>query len=366
MKSFGVRVVSFFAKQFFRAVVIFFILLNSCFGEDVTSIGVYYFPGWKQEAPLIKRPPWDLIKRFPDKEPLLGWYKDGSKDVTSKQLRWMKDNHIDFVVYDWYWVPKYGVTLNHAIDSFIEHSKTTDIDFAILWANHTDTPSSLRQFDEVVAYWLKKYFVNSNYKKINGEPVVVIFSPESLEKHAEQFGETTKSLLARARQQARNEGFKGIYFISNTAPIDNVVKKILPDATYDALTAYNYQSAPSLRQYLYKQSRSYAELSDAYQENWSWMINNSPLPYLVPATSGWDRRPWGGSTDPLHDSSISTPEEFDRHMHEAITTARSNKEKTHNTVIICCWNEYGEGSYIEPTKKYRFRYLDAIKRNFLK
>lgn len=352
-------------NQLFLSVVVFFILLGNCFGGDYTSIGVYYFPGWKQEAPLIKRPPWDMIRKYSDKEPLLGWYKDGAKDVTATQLKWMKDNYIDFIVYDWYWAPKEGVTLNHAIDSFIDHSKKTSIEFTILWANHTDTPSSLKQFDEIVSYWIKNYFINNKYKKIDRDPVVIIFSPESLEDHAKQFGESTKSLLARARQLAKAAGFNGIYFIANTAPIDKVVKQILPDATYDALTAYNYQSSPILKQELYKQSHSYAELSQGYQETWNWMINNSPLPYLVPATSGWDRRPWGGSKDPLHDSSISTPEEFDKHIYSAITTARSNKEKTHNTVIICCWNEYGEGSYIEPTKKYKFRYLEAIKRSYL-
>ncbi|MBK7050726.1 MAG: hypothetical protein IPH54_08055 [Rhodoferax sp.] len=28
--------------------------------------------------------------------------------------------------------------------------------------------------------------------------------------------------------------------------------------------------------------------------------------YVVPMTSGWDKRPWGGSKDPEHDNSIST------------------------------------------------------------
>ena len=32
--------------------------------------------------------------------------------------------------------------------------------------------------------------------------------------------------------------------------------------------------------------------------------------------------------------------------------------------VICCWNEFGEGSYIEPTKKDGFSYLEKVKKVF--
>jgi hypothetical protein len=32
--------------------------------------------------------------------------------------------------------------------------------------------------------------------------------------------------------------------------------------------------------------------------------------------------------------------------------------------MVCCWNEYGEGSYIEPTKMYDLEYLKRIKKVF--
>jgi hypothetical protein len=33
-------------------------------------------------------------------------------------------------------------------------------------------------------------------------------------------------------------------------------------------------------------------------------------------------------------------------------------------LMIEAWNEFGEGSYIEPTKKWGFGYLEAIKKAF--
>src|SRR3990167_937490 len=118
----------------------------------------------------------------------------------------MKDHGISVVVYDWYWVNGKGVTLNHAIDSFIMDKSHSGLNYSILWANHTDTPTSLAQFDEITDYWISNYFKNQKYKTIKNKPVVVIFSPESLENHARQFGQTTKSLLNRARNKAYSAG----------------------------------------------------------------------------------------------------------------------------------------------------------------
>ena len=39
-------------------------------------------------------------------------------------------------------------------------------------------------------------------------------------------------------------------------------------------------------------------------------------------------------------------------------------KKTLRTGIICCWNEYGEGSYIEPTKAFGMQYLERVKKVF--
>jgi hypothetical protein len=41
------------------------------------------------------------------------------------------------------------------------------------------------------------------------------------------------------------------------------------------------------------------------------------------------------------------------------SSATSGPEK--NTAIFCCWNEFGEGHYIEPTRGNGFSYLDAIR-----
>ena len=54
------------------------------------QIGVYYFPGWENNRPGMPAPlPWETIKGFPERQPLLGWYDDSSDAVVQKQIDWM-------------------------------------------------------------------------------------------------------------------------------------------------------------------------------------------------------------------------------------------------------------------------------------
>jgi hypothetical protein len=322
------------------------------------EVGVFYYPGWNR--PNVDG--WAKIKPYPEREPLLGWYEEGADEVTKTQIGWLEKYGINFVAYDWYWDQGSGVkNRTYAIDSFIRNSKDASVDFTILWANHTGTPISYEQFDEIVSYWIKNYFTRNNYKTIDGEPVVFVFSPELLFKDSKKFGSSPKELLNRARAAARQAGLKGIYFVGSAKADIKSVSVELPDQSYDALSAYNYQNSSSSDLGSRSLSASYRELSDGYAKNWQVILENSKIPYILPLTSGWDKTPWGGSFSPAHDNSISTPATFAEHLMDAKKLLLKSPDRTLNTVVICCWNEYGEGSYIEPTKKFGYKYLEKIK-----
>lgn len=330
----------------------------TAFTAYAADVGVFYYPGW--DRPNIDA--WEKIKPYPERKPLLGWYKEGSDQVTKTHLKWMDNYGVNFIAYDWYWDQRTGVeNRTYAIDSYIRNSKESNVEFALLWANHTNTPESREQFDEIIDYWIVHYFKNSKYKKIDNEPIVFIFSPDRLTKDAAKFGATPKELLARARDAAKRAGLNGIYFIGSAESNKNAVSLELPTQTYDAISSYNYQYAPSESLENRVLSKSYDELSAGYLQTWSFILKNSPLPYVIPVTSGWDKTPWGGSQDPLHDRSFSTPEQFSKHLKQARQVLINNPTKTINTIVICCWNEFGEGSYIEPTKKFGFKYLEQVK-----
>ena len=339
-------------------------LLNSlAYADNSYNVGVFYFPGWRPSVEERRPEPWKPIRNYSGRIPLLGEYDDGDPVVLNQQLMWMKNYGIDFVVFDWYWRPDSGSFFEQSIRAFISSGSPKGLEFSLLWANHNQSPSSLEDFDKLVTYWISQYFTQPQYQRIDGKPTVYVFSIENLEQRAKALGLSTLDLLERARLQSRRAGLSGIFFVASSYASSATVNSFIPKNGYDAISAYNYHAGVREGK-LVDFSHSYNELDVAYRYAWSWFGKNSQLPYFPPVTAGWDKRPWGGSSDKGHDNSSSSPESFVNHLKAARLFVDSYPSLTKRTVLVCCWNEFGEGSYIEPTQGIGFDYLRAIRNVF--
>ncbi|GMA99558.1 glycoside hydrolase family 99-like domain-containing protein [Pelosinus sp. IPA-1] len=330
-------------------------------GAEAYQIGVYYFPGWKDNQLVApNKQPWEMIKKYPDRKPLLGWYDEGADNVMQQEIDWMQQFGITFVAFDWYFTSDHQVRLNHALEAYLRAPNRTKLKFSLLWANHTHYPKSLSDWDAMVEYWLQNYLMQPEYLQINGQPVVFVFSANALASDAGKFGKTAQELIGRAQESARHVGLQGIYFVACTGAAGPMLTSA-KEAGYSAFSAYNYHQGPRD----VAQSHTYVELDDAYQRHWDTFAQKGNLPLIVPLTSGWDRRPWGGSKDPLHDNCLSTPTEFRKHLLAAKWFMDAHPMPDKQKIgIICAWNEYGEGSFIAPTEHNRFAYLEQIRSVF--
>ncbi len=339
------------------------LILSSTVYGDNYQIGVYYFPGWKDEqvgAPASQ--PWERIKAFPERIPALGWYDEGSDHVMWNHIEWMQSYGIDFVVFDWYFGREKQVMLEHALAAYMRAPNRTKLKFSILWANHNGMPKSINDWHKMVRYWVRYYFPRPEFLLNDGHPVVFVFSAEKLRKQAESFGTTTKKLIDDAQVLAREEGLPGIYFVAGTGAYLPMIENYAKDAGYSAFSAYNYHQGPVAP--YNTPSHSFAELDKGYQAHWQRFAAEGSLPLIVPMTSGWDMRPWGGSKDPFHDNSLSTPSEFRKHLSAAKMFMNANPNLTQQMGVICCWNEFGEGSFIEPTMLMGTSYLEQVENIF--
>lgn len=328
------------------------------------QVGVFYFPGWKDHQVGAPSPlPWEPIKAFPEREPALGWYDEGSDSVMRQHLDAMHAHGIDFVVFDWYFVEGRKVVLEHALAAYMRAPNRTQTSFSILWANHSGMPKNPGDWQAMVNYWIKYYFPRPEFLRRNGRPVVFVFSADTLRKQAAGFGLTTRNLLDQAQALARAAGYPGIDFQAGTGAYLSMIDTYAKDSGYAGFSAYNYHQGP-LPPYN-TPSHSYAELDQGYRAHWQRFAEKGSLPLIVPMTSGWDRRPWGGSVDPLHDKSLSTPAEFATHLKAARAFMDANPVLTGRMGVICCWNEFGEGSFIEPTRRDGAAYLEKVREVFM-
>lgn len=325
--------------------------------------GVFYFPGWKDhELGLGHDLPWEPIKPYPERKPVLGWYDEGSDKPMAQQLAWMQLYGIGFVVFDAYWLGEehQRPLMAQATEAYLRAKDKHGVKFALMYANHDGRPRQGKDFYALIAYWLDHYLTKPDYLKLDGKPVVFIMGGEDIDVKARQFGSNAKLLFDRAQAMAKAAGLPGLYFVGGTGAADPLTLGAGAKMGYSAYFAYNYHTAPGQT----KPSHSYAELDQVYRAHWRWFMDKSDLPYVIPTTSGWDSRPWGGSADPAHDKSVSTPEQFKQHLLTAKSLMAANPSRSNGLSVICCWNEFGEGSYIEPTKGTGYSYLEAVQSVF--
>lgn len=333
-------------------------------GQTTTQLGVYYYPGWKDDAPHAPSDrPWERIRHFKEREPMLGWYDEGADDVMRQHIDWMADYGLNFVVFDWYWDDQSKVRLDHALGAYLRAPNRSRLPFSIMWANHGKVPTSQSNWDRMVDFWIRYYTSRPEMLRVDGKPVIFIFLSRDLEEKASRFGATSAALLAQAQTKAKQAGLPGLYFVAGASGAEAQILKDAARLGYSAVTMYNLHAAPFKGQ----ESHSYEELDAAYRGHWRSYESASSVPIIFPITSGWDKRPWGGSEDPLHDLSTPMPAEFQTHLEAAKAAIETGKLRSGQTArwgLICCWNEFGEGSFIEPTRSAGFAMLDTVRRVF--
>ncbi|MGC8639810.1 MAG: glycoside hydrolase family 99-like domain-containing protein [Isosphaeraceae bacterium] len=314
------------------------------------EVGVYYFPGWKTASQ------WSPISRFPERRPVLGWYREGSPELADWQIKWAVEHGITYFAYDWYW-SQGSRQLEHALhDGYFQARYRRLLKFCLLWANHNAAgTSSLEDCLAVTRYWITNYFRRPEYLTVEGKPVVIIFSLHRLSADLGAGG--VKQAFEAMRDLCRKEGLKGLHLIACVG--DSGGAREAAREGYDAVTAYNW---PGLAMAGTGLKAPFATLLEGYRRHWTDLVEQSPIPLSpLPLSGGWDSRPWHGENNLIRFG--RTPALFKQHLKDArkFLEARSGTANGRKSVLIEAWNEWGEGSYIEPHREFGFGYLDAIR-----
>jgi len=317
------------------------------------EVGVYYFPGWNTASQ------WQPIQRFPERRPVLGWYREGDQEVADWHIKWAVEHGITFFAYDWYW-SQGARFLEHALhEGYFKARYRHLLKFCLLWANHNPPQtSSLEDCLAVTRYWIENYFRRPEHLTFDGKPVVIIFSTDRLT--ADLGGAGVKRAFTAMREECRRAGLKGLYLIACVGDVGGARRAALEG--YDAVTAYNW---PHLGMTGEGQFAPYATLIPAHRRQWAHLLAESPIPLTpLPLSGGWDSRPWHGENNLVRFG--RTPQLFEQHLRDAKALLAQRPSNPHlaPAVLIEAWNEWGEGSYIEPQAEFGFGYLDAIRHVF--
>ena len=369
------------------------------------TVASYYFPnyhtgdarndqnkgaGWS-EWELVKTAQPKFSGHDQPKVPLWGYTNEKDPKVMEQKIQAASDYGIDCFIFDWYMYED-GPFLNRCIDEgFLKAKNVNKIKFAIMWANHDwveihpytrGTKQKLlypgkvspERFEEIGDELIATYFKKANYWKIDGKPY---FSVYDIQKFIEGFGSitATKAAMERLNKKAIAAGLKGIHWnmVAWGQPILPVEKikanfaDLMKQLGFDSATSYVWIHHATLPD----RQTDYNQVRDQYMKHWDKAKTEYPIPYFPNVTMGWDSSPrcdlkseWGNYGYPfMNIIGNNTPENFQKALQ--ITKDRMMADANGPRVLtINCWNEWTEGSYLEPDIKNKFGYLEAVKSVF--
>ena len=337
------------------------------------KLGAYYFAGWSGQSPYddgsaanawAKGMPTHFTKKlateFASRTPIWGWRED-SPEITARQIDLAADHGLAFFAYCWYFKDDQGPInvekieqhpLHEPMKMFMATKNNTRMEFCLLVANHTGSrivgEAAWRQASD---YWIKNYFKHPRYLRMDGKPLIMIFSPQGADKAG----------LAYLQEAARKAGFPGVWVAGCGGG--------KAEGGFQIRTAYNTKPNKGLG---LEEIYPYKLLVDHNVSVW-----NSPdlpdMPYIPVATQGWDRRPWEakngeglGKGSPVSPHfARGTPGEFEDYLKRMAEWMDANPKKTtkDRLGLVYAWNEIGEGGWLVPCRDDPdAAYLKAIKR----
>ena len=269
--------------------------------------------------------------------PLIGAYDSNDPALLECQVLLMKFSGINGVIIDWYGTKDfrdYAVLHRNSL-SLIKYIKKAGLNFAICYEDqtvkHMINGGVLKKSQEL-AYaekeflWMeKKFFADPAYKRVNEKPILLIFGPQHFKK--DQWTHIISALsikpqlftLPHLNHEINNSGEFGwppVYGGKNISPKE--WKKYLQDL-YDG--GGNSSTIASV----------FPQFHDIYQQAGA----HKSYGYLDSQK---------GKT-------------FDQTLQMAL---KSNSK----LIQIATWNDYGEGTMIEPTTEFAYEYLEKLQSLF--
>lgn len=373
---------------------------------DDFTVASYYFPNYHPGDPRNEAvhgkgwAEWELVKaarpRFPGhvqpNVPAWGYTDESDRKQMAQKIRAAADHGIDAFIFDWYWYDD-GPFLERGLEKgFLRARNNRRLKFGLMWANHDWVdihPKTLGKPDRLLYpgrikpetwetmtdYVIRTYFRHPSYWTIAGRPY---FSVYELYRLVQSFGtvEKTRQALDAFRRKTRAAGFpdlhvNGVTWGVQILPGEQSVKNVAELARalgLDSVTSYVWIHHVPLRQF---PETPYREVMDRYFEYAEKAGPTFGVPYYPNVTMGWDSSPRARQEDPFENRgypfmarmSGNTPEAF----REALQRARAfllKRPAADRILTVNCWNEWTEGSYLEPDTRTGMAYLEAVKSVF--
>ena len=323
--------------------------------KDNYILGVQSCNLWKEGRAYAG---WDYIYPFLNThKPNLGWYDEGNPEVVDWEIKWRIEHGIGLELHCWYRPNnavnhpiKDGVLDQNIIKGLFNARYSNLTKFAIMCTNEGACITNFKDFQEnIIPYWIEYFFKDPRYMKIDGMPLLSIYS---LGNWVKMFGGEAggQRAILLLREELKKAGFPGIVIImeDRNANKSNLLAK--KNLGADACYSYTWLTGDA----------KVAKARMIAQRDTALSIG---LPVIPSISVGWNREAWG-----VHDGEVLSVADYRNLANwtkEVFIPSLPENSLGRKIILLANWNEFGEGHFIMPSALAGFGYLDALRKVFV-
>jgi hypothetical protein len=366
------------------------------------EIAVYYFPGYHFDRRYGEWhgagwTEWELVRRAEPRfaghqqprVPAWGYESEDDPVAAGRKIAAAVEYGVNAFLFDWYWYDG-GPFLEGALDRGFLAADDRRLPFALMWANHDwlnihprkrgAAPTVLErgavdaaEFRRATDHVIDRYFGDERYWTVDGG---LYFSIYDLTTFLAGLGgvDGAAAALADFRDRVRHRWDRELHLnavLVGTGILATDRGVLDPNAVVsslglDSVTAYvalHHGEAHG------DPGTDYAAFCSRAVANMRELAGPLPVPFFPNATVGWDASPRTVQSDVFDDigaypfSAIltgATAGEFGRHLDDVLRWA-DELNPSGTVVTVNAWNEWTEGSYLEPDVANGFAFLEEIR-----
>ena len=364
------------------------------------DIAAFYWPAYHSEARWDELAGWtdgigeweiirDARPRFDGHEqpnvPLWGYEDESDPRVMERKIDAAADHGVNVFIFDWYWYDNQPFLEGALNDGFLQARNNDRIKFYLMWANHDATtlwnlekshmagrviwPGSVDRptFDTVADRVIERYMTHPSYYTIDGKPVFSIYELGTLIRGLGGV-EQTKAALDSFREKVVAAGFPGLHIqailwskIPASAALvpgdrSNTQDNTIQTLGIDSLTNYQWVH------YVHAQG-SYIDWGKRAVARWNPWADEFSVPFFPHVSVGWDTNP-RYKTFQRNTVVNRSPEAFADFLRLAKAYVDERPEQP-PLITVNAWNEWCEGSTLEPCERYGMGFLEAVRKVFI-
>lgn len=297
----------------------------------------------------------------------VGYYDLLNPETLKRQAELAKMYGVYGFCMHWYWFS--GVrTMEKPLELLLKH-KEIDINFCFNWATENWTAlwdggsnelifkQELKPDDDKKLFNdLLPYFKDKRYIKIDGKPLFSIYNIRIFEK------KRAILLIKNLRKYAKEAGFKDLFItVTNFNSFDEDVSEWGIDALNEFPPAFTYANEYKPNGFLYSDFKGYIHDAREFIDNKKYLRQYKSKKYFRSAMVSWDNTARKAYQENCRIFHGLNPETFKIWLNDIVKESKKIHTPSEDICFVNSWNEWAEGSHLEPCMRYGYGYLQVVK-----